>query len=169
MESADRPGRSSGFPAPSGSLPVSIFRNSGTQRPEGFPRLSAVGSDGYGSDNCEKPCIAVGKTNRTWREGRVTAAGPLPILTGFPIKLVHLDLSQIRNAAGSVKKNRFGPCCSDGRLKTVANRVCGAACRRCGHGRARAGEARCPERSFRFAGCRPNRPGRPENRFHGKR
>ena len=45
-----------------------------------------------------------GRNRSAQCSGRVTAAGPLPVFTGFPIKLVHLDPFQIRNAVEGVKK-----------------------------------------------------------------
>ena len=57
-----------------------------------------------------------GRNRSAQCSGRVTAAGPLPILTGFPIKLVHLDPFQIRNADEGVKK-------IDGTVSTAAHHL----------------------------------------------
>lgn len=48
------------LPRLSGSLPISLMRESGVQKPNRFPFL--------------------------FEKGGVTAAGPLPVYTGFPIK-----------------------------------------------------------------------------------
>ena len=78
------------LPRPFGSLPVTMLRNSGVQRPKGFPargfrRLNTAAAAVLTADCLSKR--PVGSINhQTWCEGRVTAAGPLPTQTGFPIK-----------------------------------------------------------------------------------
>ena len=65
----------------------------------------------------EAPAGAKRLSRCAHREGRVTAAGPLPTLTGFPIKLVHLDLYLIRNGACGVKRNRCWHARSGSRMR----------------------------------------------------
>ena len=175
MESTHRPGRSSGFPAPPAAFPFRFFETVATNDRQGSLSMGCSCCDRLKPLQC-----AVGRQAKrntelgsiAQSEGRVTAAGPLPTRTGFPIKLVHLDRFQIRNGAGSVKGNR---CCRarsavSVRFRAIAfSRVCGAACRRCARARVHAGEARCRGRFFRFGGCKSIQPARPENRIRGIR
>ena len=66
------------LPRPFSNLPITINRNSG------YLRLK-------------------GSLHAFWRKSGVTAAGPLPIFTGFPIKLTHLNGPLIKKMTHCVK------------------------------------------------------------------
>ena len=84
------PGQVFWLPRPFGSLPVTMLRNSGVQRPKGFPACrfgwlnTAAATVLTAAFLSKRPVGSI--NNQTLCEGRVTAAGPLPNLTGFPIK-----------------------------------------------------------------------------------
>ena len=69
-------------------------------RSSGFPALLAT----FPSRSIETVAIEAKRVfDALQRKAGVTAAGPLPILTGFPIKLTHLNALLIYKMAHSVK------------------------------------------------------------------